>query len=419
MKNLIALTIAAASIALPSARASELSLYYNFAEVRDAVTLTGGRFDWTSSADVGAFLIPGSLELEYPELFNMTLLPPSSSLLEAFEGREVLLKIGEAAPVKAKVIRADIGLFEVNGQYVQASASQVIYPSLEGVRFAPTYSWQYGGTGGKANLTYLTRALSWSPRYTLTIKDNAANLSAWADITNASKLEYTAPSANLIAGQVNIVASEDGFNRPQAAAFASRIESDSVQASGELGGLQTFKYAKPVTLLPKTTTALPFVNTKATLERILEYRGGFNPSPKQVIPLQRVYSVKTDSDLPGGVVTIREDGRVVGQARMSDNPKAEPATLNLGADFDLRLTRTVQTIERLQKSAKYKVSFSLTNTKTRAVTVRLSENLGQDFTLEQMVLPALRKVEGGFTSQVTLQPNQRLEASYVVMYKYP
>jgi len=418
MKSLIALTIAAAGIALPSARAAELSLYYNFAEVRDAVTLSGGRFDWIPSADVGSFLIPGSLELEYPELLNMTLLPLSSSLLEAFEGREVLLKIGEAAPVKAKVIRADIGLFEINGQYVQASASQVIYPSLEGVRFAPTYSWQYGGTGGKANLTYLTKALSWSPRYTLTIKDDAAALSAWADIANASKLEYNAPNAALIAGQVNIVANEDGFNRPQMPAFASRIESDSVQASGELGGLQTFKYAKPVMLLPKTTTSLPFINTKATLERILEYRSGFNPTPKQVIPLQRVYNVKTDSDLPGGVVTIREDGRVVGQARMGDNPKAEPATLNLGADFDLRLTRTVQTIERTQKSAKYKVNFSLTNTKTRAVTVRLSENLGENFTLEQTVLPALRRVEGGFTSQVTLQPNQRLEASYVVTYKY-
>ena len=214
MKNLIALTIAAVGIALPSAHASELSLYYNFAEVRDAVTLSGGRFDWTPSADVGAFLIPGSLELEYPELFNMTLLPPSGSLLEAFEGREVLLKIGEAAPVKAKVISANLGLFEVGGQFVQANASQVIYPSLEGVRFAPTYSWQYGGAGGKASLTYLTKALSWSPRYTLTIKDNAAALSAWADITNASKLEYLAPSADLIAGQVNIVASDDGYARP-------------------------------------------------------------------------------------------------------------------------------------------------------------------------------------------------------------
>jgi hypothetical protein len=419
MKNLLALTLAATGIALASsARASDLTLYYNFAEVRDGVTLTGNRFDWSPPADLGQFLVPGSLELEYPELLNMTLLPPSGSLLEAFEGREVLLKIGDAPPVKAKVIRADIGLFEVNGQYLQASPSQVIFPSLEGVRFAPTYSWQFGGAGGNAALTYLTRALSWTPRYTLTVKGNDAALSAWADVKNASGLPYNAPVATLIAGQVNIAANDEGFERPQpTAGFASRAE-DSVQATGELGGLQTFRYAKPITLAPKTTTSVPFVNTKATLERILAYNGGFNQSPKIVIPLMRMYEIKTDSDLPSGVVTVREDNRVVGQARIGDNPKAEVAALNLGADFDLRLTRTVQTLERTQKTAKYKVSFSLVNTKTRAVTVRLSENMGGNFTLEQTVLPGLKRTEEGFTSQVILQPNQRLEASYVVNYKY-
>jgi hypothetical protein len=420
-KTLLSLILAAVPIALSSAKAADLTVYYNFAEVRDAVTLSGGRFDWTPTADLGNFLIPGSLELEYPELFNMTLLPPSSSLLQAFEGREVLLKIGDAAPVRAKVIRADIGLFEVNGQYLQASASQVIYPSLEGVRFAPTYSWQYGGAGGNATLTYLTRGVSWTPRYTLNVKGDAATLNAWADVRNASSLEYTAPKTNFIAGQVNIAANEDNVLRPQVvaapqAAFA-RAE-DSVQATGELGGLQTFVYAKPITLAAKTMTSVPFVNTKATLERILDYSSGFTPQPRLVVPLNRIYSIKTDSDLPGGVVTVREDNRVVGQARIGDNPKAEALPINLGADFDLRLTRTAQTLERTQKQARYKVNFSLVNTKTRAVTVRITENLGESYTLEQVVIPNIKRAEGGFTSQVTLQPNQRLEASYTITYKY-
>ncbi len=397
-----------------------MTLYYNFGEVRDNVTLSGNQYDWSPPADLGQFLIPGSLELEYPELFNQTLLPPSESLLKAFEGREVLLKIGDGQPVKAKVIRADIGLFEVNGQYLQASPSQVIYPSLDGVRFTPTYSWKFGGNGGNATLTYLTRGLGWTPRYSLQIKAEAAQLTAWADVRNTSSLTYNAPEATLLAGQVEIVADDQGFARPQAAfaTGAARAESDSVQATGELAGLQAFKYAKPIVLLPKTTTSLPFVNTKATLERTLVYNGGFNPNPRSLIPLMRVYSIKTDSDLPGGVVTVREDGRVVGQAQIGDNPKAEKAELNLGADFDLRLTRSVQTLERTQKSAKYKVSFSLQNTKTRAVNVRLSEIVGDNFVLEQVVLPGLKRTDNGFTSQVTLQPNQRLEASYVVTYKY-
>jgi hypothetical protein len=419
MKNWVALMVAAGGLAFSGARASEVTLYYNFAEVREAVTLSGGRFEWSPPADLGQFLVPGSLELDYAALLNMTLLPPSESLLEAFEGREVSLKMADGSVVKAKVIRAEIGLFEVNGQYFQASASQVIYPSLEGVRFAPTYAWQFSGAGGNSALTYLTRGLNWSPRYTLTVKANDAALTAWADVRNASSLALNAPNATLIAGQVNIAANDEGFLRPQAAiAGASARADESVQATGELAGLQTFQYARPITLAPKTTTSLPFVNTKATLERILEYRSGFNASPKLVLPLARIYSFKTDSDLPGGVVTVREDGRVVGQARMADNPKAESADLNLGADFDLRLTRTVQTLERTQKTARYKVNFSLVNTKTRAVTVRLSENLGGNFTLDQTVLPGLKRTDDGFSAQATLQPNQRLEASYTITYRY-
>lgn len=421
MKNLLALAIAATALTVSSAAASELTLYYNFAEVRDAVTLSGDHFDWSPPADLGQYLVPGSLELEYPELFTMTLLPPSGSLLEAFEGREVLLKLGDAQPVKAKVVRADIGLFEVNGQYIQASPSQVIYPSLEGVRFTPTYSWQFGGAGGNSALSYLTRGLGWSPRYALQIKGDAAQLTAWADVKNASSLAYTAPNATLLAGQVNIVADENGYARPEAAfatAQVARTGADGVQAAGELGGLQTFKYAKPVVLAAKTTTSLPFVNTKANLERLLVYSGGFSQAPRMVVPLTRLYNIKTDSDLPAGVVTVREDNRVVGQTRISDNPKAETAELNLGADFDLRLTRTVQVLEQNQKTARFKVNFSLQNTKTRQVTVRLSENMGGNFTLDQVVLPGLKRSTEGFTSQATLQPGQRLEASYVVTYKY-
>jgi hypothetical protein len=418
MKNLFALALASTALA-SSAHAAEVTLYYNFAEVRDTVTLSGGRFDWVPPADLGQFLVPGSLELEYPELFNMTLLPPSENLLKAFEGREVSLRLADGSVVKAKVIRAEIGLFEVAGQYIQASPSQVIYPSLDGVRFAPTYSWQFGGAGGNAALTYLTRGLGWSPRYTLTVKNNDAALNAWADVRNASSLEVSAPNATLIAGQVNIAANDDGFERSQAAFAPAQARADeSVQATGELGGLQTFRYAKPITLAPKTTTSLPFVNTKASLERILEYRGGFNPSPKITVPLARIYSIKTDSDLPGGVVTVREDNRVVGQARIGDSPKAENVDMNLGADFDLRLTRTAQTLERTQKIARYKVNFSLVNTKTRAVTVRLSESLGGNFTLDQTVLPGLKRTEDGFSAQATLQPNQRLEASYTITYRY-
>jgi hypothetical protein len=414
------LLMALAASVFSSARAADLTVYYGFGEVRDAVNLTGTRFDWTPPADLSGFIVPGSLELEYNGIVSQTLLPPSPSLLAAFEGREVLVRRpGSDAPVRARVVRADLALFEAGGQFFTADPGTVIYLSLEGVRFAPTYSWRFQGNGGPASITYLTRGLSWSPRYTLNVTDRA-ELESWADVRNQSNLAYSAPNLTLMAGEVNLMTNA----QPEGVAFAAPAiarASDAapkVEASGESAGLQTFKYPAAVTLPARSTTTVPFLQTRVSLERVLEYVSGFNPTPRQVLPLNRVYTIKAEADLPAGLVTVREDGRVVGQARVPDAPKAEGASFSLGADFDLRLTRTVQQLERTKTTARFKVAFSLVNTKTRQVTVRLRELLGQGWTLEQTVMPSLKRDAEGLSSEAKLAPGARLEASYTVLYKY-
>jgi hypothetical protein len=412
------------SILLSNARAADLVLYNSFGEVRDAVNLTGSRFDWTPPADLSQFLVAGSLELEYPGIVSQTLLPPSPSLLAAFEGREVLVKRpGSDTLTKAKVTRADIALFESNGQFFTADPSTVVYPSLEGVRFAPTYAWRFTGAGGPASLTYLTRALSWTPRYTLNVGADKVDLESWADVRNQSNLVYQAPSLGLIAGQVNLIAGEeDGVQRPSPAPVAFSKAADSgvanVQATGESAGLQTFKYPSPATLPARSTTTVPFLQTRVTLDRVLEYVSGWNPTARQVLPLNRLYVLKAESDLPAGLITVREEGRVVGQARVDDSPRAEGARFGLGADFDLRLTRTVQALERTKTTARFKVAFSLSNTKNREVTIRLREILGQGWTLEQTIMPNLKKDTEGVNAEARLAPGARLEASYTVLFKY-
>jgi hypothetical protein len=160
------------------------------------------------------------------------------------------------------------------------------------------------------------------------------------------------------------------------------------------------------------------VNSAVQLERILDYTGEFNETPRQVLKLERLYAVRSDNNLPAGVVTVREDNRVVGQARIGDTPKIERALLYLGSDFDVRLTRTVQVVERTSKLTKFKVSFALTNTKARAVAVRLRERLGSNYTLDAASLPNLKRETEGLNSSTTLTPNQKFEGSYTVTYRY-
>ncbi len=398
------------------ATAAELTLYYNFSEVRDPVQLSGNRFNWTPAADLAGFIVPGSLALEYDGVANLTILPATQNLLAAFEGKEVLVK-RDGQTIKAKVLRADLGLFEANGSFFQGDVSSVTFPSLDGVRFAPQYVWGITGSGGPSTLSYLTRGLSWGPRYSLVIDKDKAELNGWAEIRNQSGLEYRAPSVSLVAGQVNLEANDAPQVNFQAAPIA-RSAADSVQATGEASGLQTFKYAQPVILPAGASTSVPFGNTRVSLDRMLEYVAGFNQSARIITPLSRAYTLKADGDLPGGIVTVREDGRVVGQARIGDTPKAEGAQLALGPDFDLRLTRTVQLLERNKTAQKFRVTYSLTNTKSRSVNVRLKEILGNDFTLTSIVMPNLKRNEEGFSASATLNPGARLEASYNVSFKF-
>jgi hypothetical protein len=401
--------------AFGTASAADLTLYYNFSEVRDPVQLSGNRFTWTPAADLAGFIVPGSLALEYDGVANLTVLPASQNLLAAFEGKEVLVK-RDGQTIKAKVLRADLGLFEANGSYFQGDVSSVTFPSLDGVRFAPQYVWGITGNGGSSTLSYLTRGLSWGPRYSLVIEKDKADLNGWAEIRNLSGLEYRAPAVSLVAGQVNLETNYSPQENFQGAQL-SRASSDSVQSTGEASGLQTFKYAQPVILPPRASTSVPFGNTKVSLDRTLEYVSGFNQSARIVTPLSRAYTLKADGDLPGGIVTVREDGRVVGQSRIGDTPKAEGAQLALGPDFDLRLTRSVQALERTKNSQKFRVTYSLTNTKTRSVNVRLKEILGNEFTLTAVVLPNLKRNEDGFTATANLNPGARLEASYNVSFR--
>ena len=418
MKKTLALLMA---FGISSVSAQELTVSYNFAEVRSPVTLSGSQFEWTPTPDLAKFLVSGSLDLEYDNVQSLTLLPGVTNLLKFFEGKEVMLQLEDKTIVKAIVIRADLNLFEIAGQYRQIDPSRVIFPSLEGIRFEPTYQWKLTGAGGKSNLSYLTRALTWSPRYTLNVAGDMGRLIAWADIRNAGTTAYAVPEITLLAGQVNLENVQQAnyqSNQVQNATVQRTDAVSNVEAVGESAGLQIFKYPKALVLGGGTSTSVPFIASNTKLERILDYTGYFTENASRVLPLQRLYRVQAGADLPAGVVTVREDNRVVGQARVSDTPKAERANLYLGADFDLRLLRTVQTLERTTKLVKYKVSFTVTNTKTRAVNVRIRENLGANYTLDAISLPNLVRQTEGINASNTLLPNQKFEGSYTITYKY-
>lgn len=412
----LALTIGALAVSLGGALATGLTLYPNFAEVREQVNATGNAFNLTLPAELAGSLVPGTLNLEGVTVSKVTQVAATDSLLSAFVGREVSVQRGLQV-VKARVLDATRNLFQLpNGSVFTADPGSVTFPDMNGVRFNP--SWQFTlAAGGPATLSYLTRAISWSPRYDLTMNgDTGSSWWAWADVNNQSSVVYDASRLDLVAGQVNTA----GPRYFESMATAKMADSASVQSNGESAGLRLYKLEQAVNFAPRSTTSVPFTLPHVSTQRLLEYRGSFSAMGKQILPLQRVYDVTPDDDLPAGIVTIRDEGRVVGQAGLPDTTKNETQTLGVGQDFDLRLTRTVSVLENSKAQSRYKVTFSLVNTKTRTVTVRLLENLtqyGRSFELSSVILPNLKRDLSGFTALATLGPSARMEASYQVTYK--
>ena len=421
--------ILAAAFAASHSSATELTIYPNFTEVREDVTFKNARFEWMPPADLNEFLIPGSLDLEHPGVGAMRLLPPSESFLKSFEGKTVKVYSSvDEQFVDATVIRADLLLFEIDGEFIRIENPIIKYPSLDGVRFSPTYSWEMTSASGKAELVYATRGLFWrNTRYTLNMpKSGAALLTAFADMTNTSSLDYAAPKVTFLAGDVNLEQPDQDRLRvadAETAFLAAPVTKPAttaptrVSSIGEIGGLQSYSYPKAVSFPAKTTTGLPFIKAAPNVNDILEYAAEFNAEPRGVTALQRLFTFVITQALPGGTVTVREAGKLIGQNNIANIPADGSVRLNLGKDFDTKLIRSVTVLEQTKKIVRFRVTYSIKNVKTRAINVRLSEYIQANAKLVNPQLPDLSVRPDAFFSRLTLPAGGTFKGSYELNFK--
>jgi hypothetical protein len=373
-------------------------------------------------------LIPGSLDLEHPGVGAMRLLPPSEGFLKSFEGKTVkVYSITDEQFVDATVIRADLLLFEIDGEFIRIDSPIIKYPSLDGLRFSPTYSWEMTSATGKAELVYATRGLFWrNTRYTLNMpKSGAALLTAFADMTNNSSLDYAAPNVTFLAGDVNLQQDPEADQSVKfiaAEAVAAPITRSApaptrVSSLGEIGGLQSYSYPKAVSFPAKTTTGLPFIKAAPMVNDVLEYAQEFSAEARSVTALQRLFTFVTTQSLPGGTVTVREAGKLIGQNNISNIPADGSVRLNLGKDFDTKLIRSVTVLEQTKKIVRFRVTYSIKNVKTRAINVRLNEYIQANAKLVNAKLPDLSVRPDAFFSKVTVAAGATFQGSYELNFK--
>ncbi|AZI42563.1 hypothetical protein EHF33_07235 [Deinococcus psychrotolerans] len=373
------------ALALSSAHATDLRIYQNFGEVRTPVTASATAFQVDLPDSAWSNLIPGTLDLEglpYTQAVQMR----GVSWLTSLEGKTVTLREANfAGPDKTQTVTlvraADLLIKDASGQYRNVAYSQLSFPTLPPLNAQqPRQSLVYTLTQtGKGTLSYLTRALSWTPRYTLKTSGSSASLSALADIRNNADQVYNVTATELLAGQVDVQDARPVMYESRVADMAGAsapMPAPKVGALGTVNGLYRYGLDSAFTLPANSTYTLPFLAPKlSTFERYASLSMYFD-TQKSAGTLNRSYRFKADQNLPGGQLTVREDGRISGQTSLDETAKGENVEFSLGRDPDVRYTRTVQTISSTKTGGTYKVTYSFESSKNRQVRAEISEQIG-------------------------------------------
>ncbi|MFC6617819.1 hypothetical protein [Deinococcus radiophilus] len=363
--------------------ASTLRLYGQFAEVRTPVTAQGEtlRYAWPETAWEG--LVPGSLDLEDLP-YTRAVHALNDPWLGRYEGERVTLyEEGRASNVT--LIRARDGLIQDRrGQFRQVPLSQLGVPDQpplrgEGVTTS-TFDLSAPGSG---TLAYLTRSLGWEPRYTLALDEGEPQLSALADLHNRSDLSYEVGDTELLAGRVELI---PGAAYPQAGTATMTAETSAARAYDIVGleglnGIYRYGLSGPFELPAQSTVTLPFMQPE--LKDFEDYAGlntSFSGQSSEGV-LSRFYRFTLDQPLPGGTLTVREQGRLAGQTRLNEIAAGQPTEFSLGRDPDVTYIRTAKKGEVVpegkQKRVSYSVSYTLKNARSEPVRAEITEEMYQ------------------------------------------
>jgi hypothetical protein len=429
------LTITLGHLVSTTAYSSTLLLHRDFAEVHNIVQPTGNTYSWTPQHSLAPTLVPGSIELMQAGVLSMRRLAPTENLLAAFEGRQVRVyeQLSQTF-VLAKVLRADIGLFEIGGQFRQIESPNVQFPDLQGMRFTPEYFWQLTDTKSAATLRYITRGLRWeNTRYTLdVIGEKTATLQAWVEVNNQLQTDFSAPDLTLFAGAIALpesASSSTGTSgnlsvRDQLLSARNVVNIDSSaestfagqSAASERAGVQHYQYPHKVRFAGNSTTALPFIKTQVTIKSLLDYEGTFNTDARAITALQRVIAFTAKQGLPAGEVTVRADSQLTGHTTMQSAPQQGNVRLLLGRDLDTQITRSVEVLQNTDAIRRYRVSFEVKNVKPGPITVRIAEFLPGDEKIESIKLPDFTLQTGGVVSRPVIAAGATFIGSYEIEF---
>jgi hypothetical protein len=295
----------------------------------------------------------------------------TATVLAANEG--VVLKIGD----RIEVLRDD------------GVPTRVIFDKVpETLRARPTLSVTVDADRAgprPAKLSYLTSGLGWKADYVALFdeKKGALDLQGWITLTNTSGTPFENARTQLVAGEVNQLNNNGGYQRPNRSMQSAGAES----GSGErLADYYVYPLPQRTTIAANQNKQVGFLSAQAvTAKKVYEIReGGFNsdqnPSSATVaVQFSNAKLAGLGSQLPAGVMRVymrdqNGDPKFVGENSIDHTPAGSELSIKTGDAFDVTSQATLISQEKVSKTrSRYAMKYLIRNARPEAVTVELRQ----------------------------------------------
>jgi len=229
-------------------------------------------------------------------------------------------------------------------------------------------------------LSYVDKSIRWSPRYLLDLPmfgtGVQSEMSAYADIRNYGEQSLVIKGAELTAGDVKLIQRPIEFLRtgsygPNIATVGSPYTSITTfphPLGEQASGTYVYQLEMPtsISLLPYSMKSIKFFESNVTVESFLYYSSVFSTvnSNGKLFKAYNITSLKTY--IPNGRLTLREQGRFMGEINLPDLTAGETHTMTFGYDADVIYRRQVDIVDGNEHtdSVTYHVEYVFENYKS-------------------------------------------------------
>jgi len=396
----------------------------NIALIRDVrnLVLPSGAFR-LKFMDIAATVNPATVHfrsLNDPEKlgvieqnYEYDLLEPAK-LLHKYVGKEVTLvrSYQENGTTKHEEIKATL-LSDNNGPVWKIGNDIVTGMFAESYRFPevpanlydrPTLLMSLENSGARKQqieASYLAGNLSWNADYVLTVArdDKNADLDGWVTVVNNSGTAFRNARLQLVAGELNRVANDNGRLRMEmvpAAPMAKAAQQFQQEAFSEY---HLYSLGRKTSVEDKETKQISLLQGSGVpVEKIFMvngqsyyYRNQQAPGAPLKDPVMVYYKFRNEEKnglgipLPGGNVRVyQKDSKggilFAGEDRIDHTPKDEDINIHIGNAFDVVAEHKQTDYKRIDTHT-WEMEFEITlrNHKDTPVTVQVNEPIGGDW----------------------------------------